>query len=605
MTQAQSAQKKAGLAEVWRFARDFWKRSGKRAWIALGYLLLASVVDGVSILMLIPLLGFASGGLDGTVINIPALSFLSGGTLKIGPALVFLAVLLVLQAWFQRLRSAHMGELLFDYVARERTSLFESLSRARWDVFSAIRTSDAEHALTTETDRVQGAGFCVLMLAQTLVLLAVYVASSFFVSVPMTAFACVVGVVVFAVLQPVRTQAMKHGARVGKNRKQMHGTISQLVDGMKIAKVLNVETQFTDRVKSIQAEARAQDREYVLATTNSTALFNVFAGLVLCVFVYAALEVFRLSLAETIVLLLLFTRIFSRFRELQTYIQQLLAVLPAVQAIASMRGELERCAESEEVQQPAWIGELAAPSVQLRNVTFAYSADSERAALKDVSFDMPAGKVTALIGESGAGKSTVAEILLGLQMPQAGEMLIGGRPLLVQEGRAWRNRVAYVPQDVFLFDDTVANNLRLAAPQASDEQIWSALKQAGADNFVRQMPRGLETEIGARGIRMSGGERQRIALARALIRKPALLILDEATSALDWRHQSLISETIMALRGDMTILTIAHRPSMIAFADHVVALHAGEVAESGAYAALTKLPQSRLSRMLSAESAAA
>ncbi|MGC4024058.1 MAG: ABC transporter ATP-binding protein [Mesorhizobium sp.] len=327
--------------------------------------------------------------------------------------------------------------------------------------------------------------------------------------------------------------------------------------------------------------------------------------MVLCVFVYAALEVFRLSLAETIVLLLLFTRIFSRFRELQTYVQQLLAVLPAVQAVASMRNQLESSAESDLTQRVKWIADLHAPSIELRNVTFAYSPNSEKMALKNVSFEMPAGKVTALIGESGAGKSTLAEILLALQMPQAGETLIAGRPLMAQEARGWRNRVAYVPQDIFLFDDTVANNLRLAAPQASDEQIWEALKQAGAEDFVRQMPDGVETRIGARGIRMSGGERQRIALARALIRKPALLILDEATSALDWRHQSLISQTIMGLRGDMTILTIAHRPSMIAFADHVVALHAGEVVESGAYAALTKLPQSRLSRMLSAESTAA
>ncbi|MGC4024060.1 MAG: hypothetical protein QM744_02130 [Mesorhizobium sp.] len=204
------------MADAWRFSCDFWKRSGKRAWVALGYLLLASVVDGISILLLIPLLGFASGGLDGTVINMPALPLLPNGTLKLGPALCVLAVLLILQAWFQRLRSTHMGELLFDYVARERMSLFESLSRARWDVFSAIKTSDAEHALTTETDRVQGAGFCVLMLAQTLVLLTIYMASSFFVSIWMTTFACVVGAVVFAVLQPVRTQAAKHGERSAK-----------------------------------------------------------------------------------------------------------------------------------------------------------------------------------------------------------------------------------------------------------------------------------------------------------------------------------------------------------------------------------------------------
>jgi len=221
--------------------------------------------------------------------------------------------------------------------------------------------------------------------------------------------------------------------------------------------------------------------------------------------------------------------------------------------------------------------------------------------VSDITFGLPAGKVTALIGPSGSGKSTIADMLLGLLEPTAGKILVDGVEIDAGNRRRWRDQVAYVPQDVFLLHDTIAANLRLAAPQASDDDLWTALRAAHAGDFVERLDQRLETVVGDRGVRLSGGERQRIALARALLRKPSLLILDEATSALDWQNQSLIARSIDGLRGAMTILTIAHRPSMIAFADWVVAMEDGRVVEVGQYQRLKAKPASRLSRMLSGE----
>ena len=192
-------------------------------------------------------------------------------------------------------------------------------------------------------------------------------------------------------------------------------------------------------------------------------------------------------------------------------------------------------------------------------------------------------------------------MLLGLLEPTAGKILVDGVEIDASNRRRWRDQVAYVPQDVFLLHDTIAANLRLAAPQASDDASWTALRAAHASDFVEQLDQRLETVVGDRGARLSGGERQRIALARALLRKPSLLILDEATSALDWQNQALIARSIDGLRGAMTILTIAHRPSMIAFADWVVAMEDGRVVEVGQYQRLKAKPASRLSRMLSGE----
>jgi len=185
--------------------------------------------------------------------------------------------------------------------------------------------------------------------------------------------------------------------------------------------------------------------------------------------------------------------------------------------------------------------------------------------------------MTAVIGHSGAGKTTLIDLLMGLIRPEKGEILVDGRPL---EGRflfSFRRAVSYVPQDPFLFHASIRDNLRIAAPDASEDDMWEALRLSASEEFVRGLPLGLDTVVGDRGVRLSGGERQRIVLARALLRKPALLILDEATSALDAVNEDKIRQALDRLKGEMTIIVIAHRLSTIRNADHVIVLERGRV----------------------------
>ncbi|WP_258587736.1 ABC transporter ATP-binding protein [Mesorhizobium sp. AR02] len=316
---------------------------------------------------------------------------------------------------------------------------------------------------------------------------------------------------------------------------------------------------------------------------------------------YVALVRFNLSLAEIVVLLLVFMRIAPRFMDMQTQAQQVLINLPAYTAMRSLQARFD--AEHEPGHAEAGDAKKLSldTGLNIRGVSFGYDDGTGKTVVNDITFGLPAGKVTALIGPSGSGKSTIADMLLGLLEPTAGKILVDGVEIDASNRRRWRDQVAYVPQDVFLLHDTIAANLRLAAPQAGDDDLWTALRAAHAGEFVERLDQRLDTIVGDRGVRLSGGERQRIALARALLRKPSLLILDEATSALDWQNQSLIARSIDGLRGAMTILTIAHRPSMIAFADWVVAMEDGRVVEVGQYQRLKAKPASRLSRMLSGE----
>jgi ATP-binding cassette subfamily C protein len=196
--------------------------------------------------------------------------------------------------------------------------------------------------------------------------------------------------------------------------------------------------------------------------------------------------------------------------------------------------------------------------------------------LRGVDLDLAPGAFVGLAGDSGAGKSTLADLMVGLLTPTAGDILLGDQPLTNDRLATWRDRLAYVSQDPFLFHDTIrANLLWGAAAGAQEADLWQALARTGAEAMVRGLPGGLDTVVGERGLLVSGGERQRLALARALLRRPDLLILDEATNAIDLAAEADILAALRALEPRPTILLIAHRRESFQACDAVLRLEAG------------------------------
>jgi ATP-binding cassette, subfamily C, bacterial len=226
--------------------------------------------------------------------------------------------------------------------------------------------------------------------------------------------------------------------------------------------------------------------------------------------------------------------------------------------------------------------------IRFEQVSFDYEgeAGTGRPAVRGVNLVIPARTIVALVGPSGAGKSTIADLLMGLLTPDGGRILIDARELTTALSRTWRERIAYVPQSPFLFNDTVRGNLTWARPGANDEECWEALCLAAAEDFVRGLPDGLGTRVGERGVQLSGGERQRIVLARELLGKPSLLILDEATSALDSEHERRIHAALEQVRGTITVMIITHRLSSIRDADYIHVMQRGEIVESGTWTEL-------------------
>jgi ATP-binding cassette subfamily B protein len=220
-------------------------------------------------------------------------------------------------------------------------------------------------------------------------------------------------------------------------------------------------------------------------------------------------------------------------------------------------------------------------AVEFQHVGFRHDARAN--GLEDVSFVAAPGTTTALVGPSGAGKSTIVKLALRLIDPQEGRVLIDGRDVREVTQASLRAAVALVPQDVALFNDTLAANIAFARPEADEAQVWAAAEAAELADFIRGLPDGMQTRVGERGLKLSGGERQRVGIARALLADPCILILDEATSALDSRTEAAIQKTLRRVSAGRTTLVVAHRLSTVADADQILVLKAGRIVERGAH----------------------
>jgi ATP-binding cassette subfamily B protein len=224
------------------------------------------------------------------------------------------------------------------------------------------------------------------------------------------------------------------------------------------------------------------------------------------------------------------------------------------------------------------------PDVCFENVSFHYEA--KREILKDVSFNIPAGTITAVVGQSGAGKSTLARLLFRFYDVQTGKILIDDQNIMDVTQSSLRKAIGIVPQDTVLFNDTIGYNIAYGNPNASIEEVHEAARAAQIDRFIKHLPDGYDTQVGERGLKLSGGEKQRVAIARTLLKKPAMLIFDEATSALDSKTERAFQEELLGLAKNRTTLIIAHRLSTIVHADQILVMEHGQIVERGTHTEL-------------------
>jgi len=586
-------------ASLIRFVRYVAASTGRRFTIALSLLVLGGLTEGISILLVIPLLSLA-GKEAGAGGALPLPDWVPGQlTVSLRMALAGLVGLIALQGLFTRSKNIYLADLLFDLLNRLRLELFAAIGALRWDALARRRPSDLHHLLTADVERVYTAAMAVMMLLQTGILLAIYLVVAWIISPPLMLTAGGLGLMILALLAPLRGRATRFGRERTSNKRDQYRTVSEYLFGLKTAKIHGAEGAYRARLAANLEKVHAEAVGYMRLTSLGTIISQVVSALAVAVIVYAGIRLLGMGLPQLVAFLVLLMRIAPRFTTMQTNLQQLLAEVTVFADIERFRAE---CAAAAEPPAPpaSTPPPLLTRAIRCTGVRYAYAGGDAGPAIEALDCIIPAGRITALVGPSGSGKSTTADLVCGLIAPQAGSIHVDDLALTPETARDWRRSIAYVPQDHFLLAGSVAENLRLACPEASDEALWAALESAGAAGFVSALSDGLHTQLGENGSRLSGGQRQRIALARALVMRPQLLVLDEATSALDWESQAAFARSIERLRGTVTILVIAHRLSMVAAADHVIALNGGRVVEVGGFADLAR-GQGPVAQLVAAE----
>lgn len=567
-------------------------------------LFFSSLTEGVSIVLLIPIIGLFAGDVEKLNINLQGspLEDLVAMPLSFGLAtlLTAFAVLVSARAALVYLTELSSARLVQDFTRRLRLSLFESVTAAKWAFLSLQRSADLDHTLTADVDRLERVVVTLLSLLRTIFTVLIYITISFIISWKLTILTGLLGGLLLIVLRPLRNRARAFGKSFTDNRREQFRVVNHFIDGMKTSKAYAAEQRYVENLGGSLTKISALTLNYVRITAAANMAVQIFSVLALTAFVYFSLARFNMSAAQTITMIVVYFRLAPRMLAFQSSMQELIANLGSMNAVLSLQA---KCKENAEIDAAC---DETAPSlrdaIRFKHVSFGYARGEK--ILNDLSFSFPAGKITAIVGPTASGKSTLADLVMGLISPDQGDIFIDDLHLDDHNRRAWRKRIGYVPQDTAMLHDTIRANLLLGCDGAGDADISRALEMAHADAILARLPDGLETLAGDQGRFFSGGERQRLALARALLRKPDLLILDEATSALDWEHEAAITDALKELRGHMTVITITHRPAMARIADNIIALDKGAILEQGSVEDMLDLEDSYISRFFSLRSPA-
>ena len=572
----------AGLRGVLRI---FFTASPLRAFGVIACLVAAGLAEGIGLATLLPVLVIAAGGTTGKssalARGLDAAFHFVGLPNELPVLLVVVAGGLWIKAGLSTAAMHHVGSEVAAVATRLRLDLIERVLNARWTYYIRQPVGRFTNAISSEATRAgeayQSAAQLISLMLQTLM----YVVLSLLIDWRLTLISLAIGGFITLSLNKLVRSARKAGRNQTRRTQSLVQRLSDTLIGVKplkaMAKHVRIGALFAVDARALNKAMRRQ----VIAKEAMRNLQEPLLGIFVCIGVYIAVVILALPITQFLVMALFLMKIVTSLNRAQQAYQ---IATVAESAFWSMRETIEEAAAAREpadgTLEPSF-----AQEVVFDRVTFSYD---KKPVLRDVSFVVKAGEITTVTGASGAGKTTIVDLLLRLHRPDGGEIRIDGQPLGEMNLVRWREMMGYVPQEVILFHDSVLANITLGDPTLSRAEAQAALEAAGAWDFVQQMPQGFDSIVGERGALLSGGQRQRIAVARALIHQPAILILDEATSALDPETETAICRNLKDLvdKTGLTIIAISHRPAWVNAANRVYHLERSQVSEIAAEAPL-------------------
>jgi ATP-binding cassette subfamily C protein len=546
--------------------------------VMVSLLLMSGLLEGISVITLVPLLEIASspnasGEASGTGVGAMIQQTLSSFGLR--PTLWTLIAVVVsaitIKAIVLWLAMRQIGYTVARVTLDLRLELLQSLARARWAYFGEQPIGEFANSISRDAVRSSAAYREGCNVLGGLLQVTAYLIVSALISWQVTVVAIVTGLVLVTGLKRFIAMGRAAGDESLALTRRLAGRLIEALQGLKPMKAMAREDALWPLLEKEAKGLNRADRRSVMAAESIKLFQEPIVAAVLGVGLVLVLDMTGSTFSAVVVLAFVFHRMMSYLNNLQNQYQ---FMANGEGTFWALRQQIEIARQHAELhpgtKQPSGLNE----AIELRSVHFSYG---DLKVLDNLSMRIPARKMTALIGGSGSGKTTILDLIIGLRRPESGDLYIDGVPLQDLDMRSWRRLIGYVPQDVFLFHETVRWNVTLGDTSISDARVTQALKDAGAWDFVARDPRGIDAIVSPQASNLSGGQRQRLAIARALARDPALIVLDEATTGLDAETEAAILQTLSALRGKVTVLAISHQPALRKVADFTLELEDGQL----------------------------
>lgn len=590
-----SVKKPSRIIEIFR---EFLTRYTREFSLLFLFLVIEGVLAAVSVLAVVPLADFMIDPTLSKPSRISRMVIDNLGIIGLHPTFWIFGALFVVSNFLKQILGIIIRYAILNVKYTVVRGLFadalHKFFKARWGFFSGSDQGRLLNTLNRELNNIGDTFGHMATWFSQFIQLFIYLAVPIWLNAQITLTALGLGVLFGAPLLLFQRASYRYGKHNTETANEVMGVLSELLGAARLILGFGRQKQARKRYldafdRHIHVTLRSQTLE-----TAVPKLFQPMGMLAVIIAMGIAVQQ-KVSISE---LAAVMWSLLGAMPILATLIQGNISIsnfLPSYEQLVSLR---HSAAEFEEIEGDRIFSTLEC-GIELKNLSFSYP--NRLQTLTDVSLHLRKGQMTALVGGSGSGKSTVTDLILGLQIPEKGQVLIDGVPLGDWKQNSFRERIGYVPQDSQLFHFTIRENLLWSFENAKEEDLWGALQLANAAGFVKELPQGIDTMVGDRGVRLSGGQRQRIALARALLRKPELLILDEATSSLDSESERLIQQSIEEVAKDTTILIVAHRLSTIAKANRVYVLNNGKVVEEGSFQVLSKTEGGALNSMLAVQ----
>ncbi|MGB7205539.1 MAG: ABC transporter ATP-binding protein [Anderseniella sp.] len=556
--------------------RIFAHAKGTRPWLVLACLVLASVAEIISMSALLPALLSVSGEASNLP---PAFATVIKSTLSatglpdtIGGFTLAVVLALSLRSLLLAIALTYAGFTIANVSTRLREDLLNAMFDTRWRYFVEHRAGRISNMISVDATRAGQAYLESAKFVASAVQVVGYLVIAMMASVQFAIGGILVGVVFVAGLGKLIAISRRAGAGQTESTRELVTIVADALSNIKPIKSMARTGPFLTMFSSNLVKLNRSIKTQTLAS-NGLELGNdvVITALIAGSF-YVAVGIWNISLASVTLMGIIGFQTIVVVRRMQKFMQRSAELEASYYAVHEMSAKLESEAERSGGATDITLND----GCRFNNVSFSHE---DKLTINNVSLEIPAGKITVLQGPSGAGKTTIVDLLLGLHDPSAGNITIDGRPLDTLSLKAWRSLIGYVPQELSLLHASLRDNIALGNTYLSDENIYRALALADADGFVETLADGLDSNAGEMGGRLSGGQRQRIALARALVGSPKLLILDEVTSALDPETEASICANAKALAGDYTIIAITHRPAWAEIADRLYKVEGGSVSQ--------------------------